>query len=123
MTLVSIFNPVPTKSFFFAFKSSFASPIVMGFTSAILKKAHDKLIPLLLPYLEVYEYEAHHVSRYEKYPAMALILEREDDTDNQDVEIISEIYRRDALNFKALFKFTRLTDDSVEEMADAIDSI
>lgn len=101
----------------------FASPVVMGFTSAILKKVHDKLIPLLLPYLEVYEYEAHHVRRYEKYPAMALILEREDDTDSQDIEIISEIYRRDAINFKAPFKFIKFTDDSVEEVADAIGSI
>jgi len=31
----------------------FASPVIMGFTSALLKKAHDKRIPLLHPYFEL----------------------------------------------------------------------
>ena len=31
----------------------FASPLIMGFTSALLKKAHDKLIPLIHPYFEL----------------------------------------------------------------------
>ena len=101
----------------------FASPIKMGFTSATLKKAHDKLLPLLMPYSEVYKFEAHHVSRYDKYPMIALLLEEEDDTDKQDVKIISEIYRRDAINFKATFKFTKLTSDPIEEVANAIDSV
>jgi len=101
----------------------FASPIIMGFTSALLKKAHDKLIPLLMPYIETYKSEAHHVSRYDKYPLMALLLEEEDDTDKQDIDIISEIYRRDAMNFKTSFKFTKFTGDRFEEVADAIDNI
>jgi hypothetical protein len=95
----------------------------MGFTSAILKKTHDKLLPLLMPYIEVYKFEAHHVSRYDNYPAIALLLEEESDTDESDIEIISEIYRRDAINFKAPFKFTKLTSNSIEEVAHAIDSV
>jgi len=31
----------------------FASPVIMGFTSALLKKAHEKILPLLLPYFEL----------------------------------------------------------------------
>jgi multimeric flavodoxin WrbA len=102
----------------------FASPIIMGYTSALLKRAHDRLIPLLHPYLMVYQDELHHVSRYEKYPMMGLLLERDKDTDNEDVQIITDIYARDAINFKTQLLFTKVVNDtSVAEVAHAIDSI
>ncbi len=101
----------------------FASPVIMGFTSALLKKAHEKLIPLLHPYLEFVQNEVHHLSRYEKYPLIALLLEKWKDTDDEDIEIISDIYRRDAVNLKTSFSFTKLTSNPVEEIADAIDNI
>ncbi len=89
----------------------FASPIIMGFTSALLKKAHDKLIPLLLPYIGIYRKECHHVPRYEKYPRIGLLLEKGEDTNEEDVEIIADIYRRDASNFHTSFCLVRLTSD------------
>jgi len=101
----------------------FASPIIMGFTSALLKKAHDKLIPLILPYFEIVHNEFHHSSRYEKYPLMGLLLEKGKDTDEEDIKIVSDIYRRDAINLKTSFCFTKLTDDSVEEVANEINRI
>ena len=101
----------------------FASPVKMGFTSALLKKAHDKLIPLLMPYVEFYHSEAHHVSRYDKYPLIALLLENDNESDAEDIKIISEIYRRDALNFKTTFCFTKLTDDPIDEVVDAVNCI
>ena len=101
----------------------FASPVIMGFTSALLKKAHDKLIPLILPYFEMVQNEFHHLSRYEKYPLIGLLLEKGEDTDEEDVKIISDIYRRDAINFKTSFCFTKLTIEPVEEVANEINSI
>jgi len=101
----------------------FASPITMGFTSALLKKAHEKLLPLLLPYLELVQNECHHVSRYQKYPLMGLLLEKSKGTDEEDVKIITDIYKRDAINFKTSFCFTKLTDDPVEEVANEINRI
>jgi multimeric flavodoxin WrbA len=101
----------------------FASPVIMGFTSALLKKAHDKLIPLIHPYFEIVQNETHHLARYDKYPLMGLLLEKGKDTDGEDIEIISDIYRRDAINFKTSFCFTKLTDDSVEELANEINCI
>jgi len=101
----------------------FASPVIMGFTSALLKKTHEKLLPLVHPYLEFVQNEARHLARYEKYPLMALLLEKGNDTDEEDINIISDIYRRDAINFKAQFCFTRLTSDPVEKVANEIDSI
>jgi len=101
----------------------FASPVIMGFTSAVLKRAHDRILPLLLPYMEAYHWEAHHVPRYERYPDTGLLLEAGPDTDAQDIQIITEIYQRDALNFKASFRFTRLTSDPVEEVAREINRL
>jgi hypothetical protein len=101
----------------------FASPLIMGFTSALLKKAHDKLIPLVHPYFELVQNEVHHIARYDKYPLMGLLLEKDEDTDEEDIRIVSDIYNRDAINFKTSFCFTRLTDDPVEEVANEINSI
>jgi multimeric flavodoxin WrbA len=101
----------------------FASPILMGFTSTLLKKAHEKLLPLLLPYLEFVQNESHHASRYEKYPLIGLLLEKEKDTDDEDLKIITDIYKRNAINFKTSFCFTKLITDSAEEVTNEISSI
>ena len=101
----------------------FASPVIMGFISAMLKKTQDKLIPLLLPYFEMVHGEVHHQGRYEKYPRIGLLLEKNDNTDEEDIEIISDIYGRTAINFKTSFCFSKLTSDPVEEAANEINSI
>jgi hypothetical protein len=101
----------------------FASPVIMGFTSAVLKKVHEKLLPLLHPYFELVDRETHHVRRYEKYPLMALLLEKGENIDQEDIDIICDIYKRDAINFKTTFSFTSLTSKPVEEVANEIDSI
>jgi multimeric flavodoxin WrbA len=101
----------------------FASPVIMGFTSALLKRAQDKLIPLLHPYFAIIGREFHHRRRYEKYPLFGLLLEREDDTDAEDIEIIRQIFRRNALNFHTSLRFAESVDFPVEQAADAIDGI
>lgn len=101
----------------------FASPIIMGFTSALLKKAHEKLIPLNHPYFELVQNEVHHLTRYDKYPPIGLLLEKDKDTDEEDIRIISDIYRRTAISFRTSFCFTKITSDSVEEVANEIDRL
>lgn len=101
----------------------FASPVIMGFTSAVLKKMTDRLIPLLHPYFEIAGGEVHHRKRYDRYPTLGLLLERTTDTDEEDLEIIREIYTRMAVDFKSELRLTRMTGDPAEEAADAIDSL
>jgi multimeric flavodoxin WrbA len=101
----------------------FASPVIMGFTSALLKKVHDKFIPLIHPYFELVDREVHHLARYSKYPLMALLLEKGKEVDQDDIDIITDIYKRDAINLKTSFSFVRLTSESIEEVADEIDHI
>ena len=101
----------------------FASPLIMGFTSALLKKANDKLIPLILYHVELVDNEYHHIARYPKYPFTALLLGKEEDTDSEDIEIVTEIYRRDAINFKTEFRFTKFINDPIEEVVHEINHI
>ncbi len=51
-----------------------ASPMRMGFTSSLLKRAADQMIPLVHPYLVIEGGEMHHRPRYERYPLMGLLL-------------------------------------------------
>ena len=98
----------------------FVSPVIMGFTSALLKKTQDRLIPLLHPHIEMVGGESHHKKRYPVYPKLGLILEKSEDTDDEDIGIIERIYRRSALNFKSDLSFLRTVEDPVEEIVDEI---
>ena len=98
----------------------FASPLIMGFTSAILKNVNDKIICLLHPYIEFVEKECHHKKRYERYPRLGLLLLPERDTDDEDIQIVSDIYRRCALNFRSALAFVRTSETPAKEVIDAI---
>lgn len=97
-----------------------AAPLVMGFPSALLKMALDKSIPLIHPYMMVDHGEAHHRPRYNHYPRLGLLVAPEPDTDATDLEIVSEIFSRIALNFKSQLEFSLTTDASVADIAERI---
>jgi hypothetical protein len=100
-----------------------ASPVITGFTSALLKRAQDRLIPAILPFVEVIKGEFHHPARYDRLPRLGLLLERGDDTDDEDIDIIESIYKRIVINLHSELVFTRLTDEPIEEVCHAIDNI
>ena len=100
-----------------------ASPVIMGFPSAVLKKVTDKLIPLVHPYAVVDQGEAHHLARYDHYPQFGLLLERNADCDDEDLEIIEHIFSRTALNMKSQLAFTRLAYDPIPEVSDAVNHL
>ena len=97
-----------------------ASPVIMGYPSALAKNALDRIIPLIHPYLEDVEGEVHHMKRYKKYPVLSLLLEKSGDTDDEDLEIINEIFKRAAINLQSSLKFVRLTNTPAEEAVHAI---
>jgi multimeric flavodoxin WrbA len=100
----------------------FASPVMMGYLSALMKKYMDKLIQLIHPYITVVQAEAHHKPRYDRedYPVGALLLEKTPGTDDEDIDIITAIHERTMLNFQSRHAFTMLTSQPVEEVAHAI---
>ena len=95
----------------------FASPLKAGFTSSELKKITDRLVSLLHPYIKVKDGEFHHRKRYESYPDFGVIVLPEEDTDDEDLRIVSDIYDRLALNFHATKKYLRLAEKSRIENA------
>jgi multimeric flavodoxin WrbA len=100
-----------------------ASPVITGVTSALLKRVKDRLIPAILPFVELIQCEFHHPARYDKLPRLGLLLEKGDDTDDEDIDIITSIYERMVINLHSELVFTRLTDEPVEETCHAIDHI
>jgi len=97
-----------------------AAPITMGFTTALLKRALDQMIPIVHPYFVVEGGELHHRARYAHYPRMALLLSPDAGTDTEDIEITTTIWARTARNLKSRLAFTAVADGSAEEMADEI---
>lgn len=97
-----------------------ASSVIMGYPAAMVKNALDRIIPLIHPYLEDVGGEVHHLKRYKKYPVMALLLEKSGDTDDEDIEIINDIFSRAAINLQSSLKFVKLTNSPVEEAANAL---
>jgi len=89
----------------------FASPLVAGFTSSTLKKIQDRLIVLLHPYIQLINGESHHRKRYVHYPEFGVIIEKEQDTDSEDLQIVKDIYDRLAINFHSKQRFIKFIDE------------
>jgi multimeric flavodoxin WrbA len=101
----------------------FASPVIMGFTSALLKKAQEKILPIGHPYFRLLNGETHHIKRYEKYPSIGLLLDKNKETDNEDINIISDIYKRNAINLYTSLCFVKYLSDPVKELENEISRI
>ena len=83
-----------------------ASPLKVGFTSALLKRATDQMVPLIHPYFVIEGGEVHHRARYARYPLFGLLMGSQSDTDPEDIEIASAIWRRTARNLKSRLVFS-----------------
>jgi len=97
-----------------------AAPLKMGFTSELLKRAMDKHIPLIHPYMEVAYGEAHHLRRYTEYPRLGLLLEKEASTDDVDLTIVRNIFCRTAINLKTRLDFSLTTETPVDMIVEHI---
>jgi multimeric flavodoxin WrbA len=97
-----------------------ASPLVMGFTTALLKRAADQLIQIIHPYFVIQGGEVHHRARYERYPKFALLLGAGCDSDTEDIEITTALWARTARNMKSRMVFNALSNRPAQEVADEI---
>jgi hypothetical protein len=97
-----------------------AAPLKMGYPAALLKMAMDKHIPLIHPYMVVDQGEAHHLKRYDHYPRLGLLVEKEMDTDECDLKIVTALYCRTALNLKTRLEFALTIETPLDEIASRI---
>ncbi len=83
----------------------FASPLVMGMTTGLMKRLNDRLIPLIHPYFSIVKGEIHHRYRYDHYPQIAVIYEPSEEDTPDDIALCRQIYERLAINFKTDLAF------------------
>jgi hypothetical protein len=98
--------------------SSFAA--VSDARTALLKRAVDRMIPLIHPYFIIEGGEAHHRARYARYPKFSLLLGAGSDSDAEDIEITTALWKRTARNMKSSLIFTAVSDRAPEEVADEL---
>ena len=110
--------PTLLKSIIGSDLTVFVSPVTMGFVSAYTKQAMDKLVPLIHPYIGIVEGEHHHHARYEHYPRFGLILIDPEAKTIGELGIVTDIFRRTALNIKTKLAFAGLSDGSAEVLRD-----
>lgn len=73
------------------------TPVVFGGYSSTLKKALDRIIPLISPFFMKIDGEIHHQSRYERYPRFVGIGVLEA-PDVESERIFTALVRRNAVN-------------------------
>jgi multimeric flavodoxin WrbA len=80
----------------------FLTPVVFGSYSYQLKKALDRMIPLISPYFKKVKGEIHHKKRYSKYPSILAvgILKEENEVQSQ---IFKELVERNCINFHSAY--------------------
>lgn len=111
---------VVIRAFLAADVAVLASPLSMGFPSALLKRAMERFCPIALPLFEIRQDEFHHPMRYGRSPPLGLLYAPEADTDGEDVAIVSRIFGRVAVNLHTRLGFVLSAERSTEEVADAI---
>ncbi len=92
----------------------FASPLVMGMTTGLMKRLNDRLIPLIHPYFSIVEGEIHHLERYDKYPQIACLYAPSPEDTQEDIALCEQIYERLAINVKSNLRFFKSIQE-VEE--------
>jgi multimeric flavodoxin WrbA len=100
-----------------------ASPMVMGFTTALLKRAADQMIQIVHPYFVVEGGELHHRARYAAYPRFGLLLGAGPDSDVEDIEIATTMWAHMARNMKSKLVFTAVANRSVEEVTNELAAV
>ncbi len=80
-----------------------------------MKKALDRIIPLMLPFFKKTKGEVHHPKRYEIYPNV-LVLGITNKDNLEEKTIFNELIGRNALNWYSNFKgrVINIAEDSFE---------
>jgi len=100
----------------------FLTPVVFGSYSYQLKKALDRMIPLISPYFKKVKGEIHHKKRYPKYPSL-LAIGIIEETNEQTSRIFKNLVERNSINFHSPHFQTEVfaeTDLDYQELKDTV---
>lgn len=93
-----------------------ASPLIMGFVSACLKRVQERMLPIVHPYLYMDEDRMSHIPRYSHYPRRALLLDQLSQAKPGTLEILEKVNSGGGKN-ELLFTLTM--ENPVEEVIHA----
>ncbi len=96
-----------------------ASPLILGAPSALLKTAQDRSIPVLHPYIILHRGECHHRRRYAHNPDLGLIVAPGPGDGEEDIAIAKRLYERFSLNTRTSFRVFATTSTPIEEVVHA----
>jgi multimeric flavodoxin WrbA len=94
-----------------------ASPLVVGTVSALLKKVQDRFVPLAHPYIELVDGECHHRHRYPHNADLGVIVEVTAEDTDVDLAITRELFARFSRNTRTRFRLFAATTTSALEAA------
>ena len=98
------------------------SPLNAGFITSEAKRVLDRLIPIVLPHINIYDGECHHVPRYEKRNNLGVIILDDGEVCGEAEGIVYESFDRLAKNFhaKKVIKATAQAENLLEVMQNEI---
>ena len=96
-----------------------ASPTSMGMTSALSRRALERMLPILHPYFELVDGEVPPRARYPRHPRLAL-LHGAEGCDAEDEELLALLYRRLAVDLRTTLALAASTARAPEEVSDAL---
>ncbi|SNS18007.1 NADPH-dependent FMN reductase [Anaerovirgula multivorans] len=93
----------------------YLTSVVFGGYSSELKKAIDRVIPLLLPFFKKVNGEVHHKERYKRYPKV-IVLGIMEDEDYDMKETFNSLIKRNSLNWYNSFSGGTVQNNLEEDM-------
>ena len=94
-----------------------ASPLILGSVSALLKQVQDRFIPLAHPYIELVDGECHHRHRYPHNADLGVIVEPTPEDTDADIAITRQLFARFSRNTRTRLRLFAATTTPVEEAA------
>jgi multimeric flavodoxin WrbA len=95
-----------------------ASPLVMGTMSALMKKAQDRFIPLAHPYIVIHKGEFHHRHRYARNHDIGLIVGPGQADAPEDIDLARRFFERFSLNTRSRLRLFATTEKPIQEAVD-----
>lgn len=96
-----------------------ASPTVMGMTTALTRRALERMLPTLHPHFEVTGGELHHRARYPRRAKLALLYGA-DGLDAEDEALLLLLHQRLAVNMRSSLACAASTARPPEEVCHAL---
>jgi multimeric flavodoxin WrbA len=96
-----------------------ASPLILGNVSALLKTAQDRFVPMVHPYISIQDGECHHRPRYARAPDIGLIVAPDPDDGELDLALARSFFERFAKNAHGKFRLFATPDMPLAEAIEA----